>query len=225
MDLLTALRSVDKFLNIVRRAASTVCYGRISLDKLDERELVERAAEDDHRAFQVLVERYQRKAYSVAFGILRSEDEAMDVTQDAFVKVYKALPRFKGQAAFYTWLYRIVVNLCIDRKRKAARRAEVEYEDTLTHNKDAPVAGPVLASTGIESPAAAYARLELREQMGQAMDSLSERHREILVLREVEGLSYEELSEVLAVPKGTIMSRLFHARKNFQQALGRYLKT
>ena len=195
------------------------------MDKRDEQELVERAAEDDHRAFQVLVERYQRKAYTVAYGILRSEDEALDVTQDAFVKVYKALPKFKGQAAFYTWLYRIVVNLCIDRKRKSARRGEVEYDETFTQGSDAPVAGPVLASTGIESPAAAYARQELRQQMGDAIDSLSERHREILVLREVEGLSYEELSDLLDVPKGTIMSRLFHARKNFQQALSRYLST
>ena len=195
------------------------------LDKLDERELVERAAADDHRAFQVLVQRYQSKAYTVAFGILRNEDEAMDVTQDAFVKVYKALPRFKGQAAFYTWLYRITVNLCIDKKRKSARRAEVAYEDTYTQGDGGGVAGPVLASTGIESPSAAYARRELREQMREAMDSLGERHREILVLREVEGLSYEELSDILEVPKGTIMSRLFHARKNFQQALSRYLNT
>jgi RNA polymerase sigma-70 factor (ECF subfamily) len=220
-----ARRARDKPLNISRAGASTACYGSTLLDKLDERELVERAAEDDHRAFQVLVERYQRKAYTVAFGILRSEDAAMDVTQDAFVKVYKSLPRFKGQAAFYTWLYRIVVNLCIDRKRKSARRAEVAYEDTYTQGDATAVAGPVLASTGIESPSAAYARRELREQMGQAMDTLSERHREILVLREVEGLSYEELSDVLEVPKGTIMSRLFHARKNFQLALGQYLTT
>ena len=171
----------------------------------------------------MLVKRYQKKAFTVAYGILRNEDEAMDVTQDAFVKVYKALPRFKGQAAFYTWLYRIIVNLCIDRKRKSSRRGEVAYEDTYTQGGEGAVAGPVLASTGIDSPSKAYARRELREQMAKAMDSLSESHREILVLREVEGLSYEELSEALEVPKGTIMSRLFHARKNFQQALSRYL--
>lgn len=191
----------------------------------DEHDLVERAAGNDHKAFRVLVERYQRKAYTVALGILRNEDAAMDVTQDAFVKVYKALPKFQGNAAFYTWLYRIVVNLCIDRKRKSARRAEVEYEDTLSHGDVGPHSGPTLASTGIESPMAAYARLELREQMDQAMSSLSEPHREILVLRELEGLSYEELSDVLEVPKGTIMSRLFHARKNFQKALGRFATT
>ena len=193
--------------------------------KEDERELVKRAANNDHRAFQVLVERYQQKAYTVAFGIVRNPDAAMDVTQDAFVKVYKALPKFKGDAAFYTWLYRIVVNLCIDRKRKSARRAEVDYDDTLSHGGDGPALGPTLASTGIESPAQAYARRELREQMEKAIAALSENHREILVLREVEGLSYEELSDILGVPKGTIMSRLFHARKNFQQALGRYRPT
>lgn len=185
----------------------------------EERLLVRQAAEGDHRAFRHLVERYQRRVFAVANGILRNPDHAMDVTQDAFVKVYKALPNFKGDSQFYTWLYRIVVNLCIDKKRKASRQAEVDYDDTLAHSSDGPTLGPMLASTNIDSPMKAYARQELRQQMNKALDALGAAHREILVLREVEGMSYEELSEALEIPKGTVMSRLFHARKKFQVAL------
>ncbi|MCB9727664.1 MAG: sigma-70 family RNA polymerase sigma factor [Deltaproteobacteria bacterium] len=191
----------------------------------DDRQLVERIVAGDHKAFRVLVERYQRRVYAVAFGIMRNPDTAMDVTQDAFVKVYKHLPNFKGDSAFYTWMYRIVVNLCIDKKRRAKKAAEVDYDDTLSHGSDRFTDGPTLASIHIDSPHRALQRQELREHMGEALEQLSDAHREILILREVDGLSYEELSEVLDIPKGTVMSRLFHARKNFQAALQGYLSS
>jgi RNA polymerase sigma-70 factor, ECF subfamily len=193
------------------------------LSKEEDRELVERVVAGDHRAFRRLVEKYQRKVYNIAFGILRNPDGAMDIAQDAFVKVYKHLPNFKGDAAFYTWLYRIVVNLCIDKKRRASRAKEVDYDDTLAHATDGLHDGPMLATTHLDAPDRALARSELREHMEEALEALSESHRAILLMREVEGLSYEELSEALDIPKGTVMSRLFHARKNFQKALGRYL--
>jgi RNA polymerase sigma-70 factor (ECF subfamily) len=212
--------------NIAARAPS----GRPWLEKHilaheDDRELVERIVAGDHKAFRVLVERYQRRVYAVAFGIVRNPDTAMDVTQDAFVKVYKHLPNFKGDSAFYTWMYRIVVNLCIDKKRKAKRAAEVDYDDTMSHGSDRFSNGPTLASVHIDSPQKELQRQELRKHMGGALETLSEPHREILILREVDGLSYEELSEVLEIPKGTVMSRLFHARKNFQAALQGYLSS
>ncbi len=188
-----------------------------------DQELVERAKQGDHKAFRKLVERYQRKVYTIAFGVVRNPDTAMDVTQDAFVKVHRHLPNFKGNSSFYTWLYRIVINLCIDKKRRQARAAEVDYDDTLSHG-DGFTDGPTLASTGIDSPLKAAQRKELIAHMDQALDTLSDDHREILMLREVEGLSYEELSETLGIAKGTVMSRLFHARKNFQRSLSRYLK-
>jgi RNA polymerase sigma-70 factor (ECF subfamily) len=184
--------------------------------------LVERCKAGDQKAFRLLVEAYQRRVYTIAYGVLRNHDDAMDATQDAFVKVHRYLPDFKGDSSFYTWLYRIVVNLCIDKKRKAARAAEVDYDDALSHHTDA-ADGPTLASINIDSPSKALARKELREHMNEALSKLSDAHREILVLREVEGLSYEELSDVLDVAKGTVMSRLFHARKNFQSHLSRYL--
>ena len=191
--------------------------------KHEDQALVERAVQGDQKAFRQLVERYQRKVYTIAFGIVRNPDAAMDVVQDAFVKVHRHLPNFKGDSSFYTWLYRIVVNLCIDRKRRSARAAEVDYDDALAH-EDGFTNGPTLASTGIENPLKAAQRKELVEHMDKALETLSDDHREILLLREVDGLSYDELADTLDIAKGTVMSRLFHARKNFQKSLSRYLK-
>ena len=185
--------------------------------------LVERSLAGDDRAFRQLVETYQRKVYTIAYGVLRNQDAAMDVAQDAFVKVHRYLPKFEGKSSFYTWLYRIVVNLCIDRKRRAARAAEVDYDDAIAHHERPQASGPTLASVTIQGPGREFERKELREKMQQALEKLSPDHREILVLREVEGLSYEEIADILEVAKGTVMSRLFHARKNFKSTLSRYL--
>lgn len=192
------------------------------MSREEDAELVRLCKAGDRKAFQKLVERYQRKVYTIAYGVVRNHDDAMDVTQDAFVKVHRYLANFKGDSSFYTWLYRIVVNLCIDRKRKASRAAEVDYDDGLQHGTGF-ANGPTLASTHIDSPQKALARKELREHMAIALDKLSPSHREILMLREVEGMSYEDIAETLEIAKGTVMSRLFHARKNFQKALSRYL--
>jgi len=192
-------------------------------EKAIDQALVERAVQGDQKAFRQLVERYQRKVYTIAFGVVRNPDTALDITQDAFVRVHKNLATFKGDSSFYTWIYRIVLNLCIDRKRRQARQAEVDYDDGISHGEGF-TDGPSLASTGIDNPAQAAHRKELVEHMDRALATLSEEHKSILLLREVDGLSYEELAETLDIPKGTVMSRLFHARKNFQKSLTRYLK-
>ena len=185
--------------------------------------LVARILGGDSRAFRLLVDRYQRKVYAIAFGVVRNPDAAMDATQDVFVKIHKNLHAFKGDSSFYTWVYRITLNLCIDRKRREARAREVDYDDAVRHG-DAFGDGPTLATMGIDSPAQAAQRKELVTHMDAALGTLSDEHRAILMMREVDGLSYEELAEALEIPKGTVMSRLFHARKNFQKALVRYLK-
>ena len=189
----------------------------------EDAQLVERCLEGDERAYRTLVEKYQRRIYTVAFGILRNQEDAMDVTQDAFVKVHRNLPKFEGTSSFYTWLYRIVVNLCIDRKRRAKKAINVDYDDAISHQEQPHQSGPTLASVSIAGPAKELARKELREKMQLALEKLSPDHREILVLREFEGLPYEEIAEILNIAKGTVMSRLFHARTNFKQAISRYL--
>lgn len=188
--------------------------------------LVGLAKQGDARAFKSLVERNQGRLYAVAFGMLRDRDDAMDVVQDAFIKAHKKLAEFEGNAAFSTWLYRICVNLCIDRKRAEARRRSVDLDDVRPQElgDDRVYAGvdiaPKLSAT---NPLKNARDKELGAEIGRALGELSEDHRTILLLREVDGLSYEEIASVLEIPRGTVMSRLFHARKNMQKLLRPFL--
>lgn len=190
-----------------------------------DKNLVIRAKNGEERAFRLLVERYQRKVYSVAYSMVRHQEDAMDLSQEAFIKAYRNLARFQGSSSFYTWIYRITVNLCIDYLRKSGRVQSVDYDDRIGRdNNDIDGDGSILPTRLDADPSRSLMRKELIEKMQHALETLSENHRAILLLREVEGLSYEEMAEVLGVSKGTVMSRLHHARKNMQAALGQYVK-
>lgn len=194
------------------------------MDELNDETLVERVQNEDQEAFRILVERYQRRLFSVAYGMVRNKEDAMDVVQDAFIKVHRHIGNFQGSSSFYTWAYRITVNLCIDFLRKKSRKQEVDYDDTIQSSSEVD-AGDLLTPSrlGVD-PSRVYQRKELLEQLDNAMEDLSDKHRSILILREVQGLSYNEIAEVLDISKGTVMSRLHHARKNLQDALESYLK-
>jgi RNA polymerase sigma-70 factor, ECF subfamily len=166
-------------------------------------ELVARARGGDRAAFRMLFDRYNRRAFGVAFGVVKNQQDAADVVQEAFIKVHRHLDGFQGNSSFYTWLYRIVMNL--------ARK------------DDALADGATLPQSAHENPARTMARKELTDQLHAALAELPEYHRAVIVLREVEGLSYEEMAKILKVPKGTIMSRLFHARRKMQERLVGYL--
>ena len=187
--------------------------------------LVDRFLAGDEGAFQELVERYQSKVYGIAFGYCRNRDDALDRTQEAFVKVYRNLKNFQKSSSFYTWLYRVTSNVCLDYLRKAKRhRRHLDNDDTREHGGGSGDEHEVAYSRSGASPAKILGNKELGEKLTQAIDELSESHREIIVLREIEGLSYEELSEILGVPKGTVMSRLHHARTNLKKVLKGYLE-
>lgn len=186
-------------------------------------ELVERARQGDRDAFRELVEKYQRKVYSICYGMLKDSEASLDVSQEVFIKVYRYLEKFNQKSSFYTWLYRITVNMCIDYIRKHSKVQRVEYDDRLSHD-GAEGDEHILPSTLGLHPDKVYGRKELREKMLEALNTLSEKHRTILILREVEGLSYEEIADVLNISKGTVMSRLFHARRYFQDAIKEYLQ-
>ena len=186
----------------------------------EERGWVEASLDGDNKAFGKLVERYQKRVYALAFGILRNRDDAWDVAQEAFVKAYKNLGSFEGNSAFYTWLYRITYNLCLDTVRSKGRRDMVELDEKKPRHEEALENED---SSRVEHPTAALDRKELAEVVQKAMTQLSEKHRAIIVLREIEGLSYEEMADVLKISKGTVMSRLFHARRNLQVLLKPYL--
>jgi len=185
---------------------------------LDDQKLIARCREGDQAAFRELVERYQRKVYGLAHGMLHNAADAMDVTQEVFIKVHQYLGNFKGSSSFYTWVYRIAINLCIDQLRKDAKSQTVDYDDALDHDYGEE-AGELLPSTWDMNPGKALDRKELSQMIQSALQTLSPNHRAVLLMREVEGLSYTEMAEVVQCNKGTIMSRLFHARRRMQEAL------
>lgn len=191
----------------------------------DDLTLVKRVRGGDQRAFKLLVERYQKKVYAVAVGMLKDREEAMDVSQEAFVKVYKYLDHFKGDSSFYTWLYRITSNICIDvlRKRGGSGREFVELDDAVLMDTAEANIGALGSRLGT-NPQKSALRRELAEKIQYALEQVPEKHRAILLLRELEGMSYEDLARTLEIPKGTVMSRLFHARAKVQKILSEYLE-
>ncbi|MEL7367575.1 MAG: sigma-70 family RNA polymerase sigma factor [Myxococcota bacterium] len=184
-------------------------------------ELVKQAKDGDRRAFGRLVETYQRRVYALAYGILRNREDAWDAAQEAFVKAYKSLDRFEGTASFYTWMYRITYNVSIDFLRSRSRKEVSDLPENKTVDEALRRAGH---ETGGD-PDQETGRRELKHVLSKAMAKLSEKHRAIIVLREIEGLSYEEMAEVLDISKGTVMSRLFHARKNLQTLMQPYVES
>ena len=186
----------------------------------DDRALVRAAQSGDEQAFRKLVERYQRRVVQLALGMTKDPDEAMDIAQETFVKVHRYLPSFKGDSSFFTWTYRIAMNLCLDAQRRKSRAERVDLAEGDEAEIEAAMDPPSAALSG---PQRQTLNAELRGKIEEALQGLSENHRAILILRELEGLSYEELSKVLAIRKGTVMSRLFHARLKMQKKLREYL--
>ncbi len=187
----------------------------------DDLSLVSRAKAGEPDAFRALVVRYQRKVYAVALGIVKDPDLAWDVAQEAFVRVHRHLPEFKGESAFSTWVLRIAHHLAIDVIRKERSAAREAIEDVREQDLEEAAEGVLATSQGV-SPQQGALRREIAGKIEEALARIPPAHREILVLREVEGLSYEELAERLGIPKGTVMSRLFHARKKMQALLAEY---
>ncbi len=179
-------------------------------------ELVQQARTGDRDAFRELVERYQRKIAALALGMLRNHEDALDVVQETFTKAYQNLDRFKGDAAFYTWVYRIAYNLCVDQQRRAAKDPQL----TLDAEEDGRPAHPLPAGDPLPDEPFARARdAEIARRVRVAIGDLTPDHRAVILLRELEGLSYAEISQVLDCPKGTVMSRLHYARRQLQQRL------
>jgi RNA polymerase sigma-70 factor (ECF subfamily) len=197
---------------------STSANGRAhSYPAVDDHDLVLAARKGDRDAFRTLFERYHRRAYALALGVLRHADDALDVVQDAFVKAHKYLDKFEGNSSFYTWLYRIVMNLAIDHLRKHRRVKPVEFDEArLDEDRTDEALLPRILGG---NPGRALLDKEIRKRIDAALDELSENHRAVLVMRELEGLSYEEMAQAMGCSKGTIMSRLFHARRNMQKRL------
>lgn len=180
-----------------------------------DRALIDRAKMGERGAFRQLVERHQRRAHAVALALVRDENDAREVVQEAFLRVHKGLPTFQHGSSFFTWLYRIVANLSIDVIRKPGRAVEdLEAPESFDESSL-----PFLSRPEGLDPLDMVHRRQLGERIGSALDALPSYHRGVILMRELEGMSYEEMAEAMGVSKGTIMSRLFHARQKLQRAL------
>ncbi len=177
----------------------------------DEAELIERARKGDAEAFGVLVERYQRRVVGVALAVVHNQDDALELAQETFVRAFQNLPKFESRSSFSTWLYRIAANIAIDFRRREGRHPVLRGEDAETE------LGRLPSSQG--DSFRAVARSELSRRLQEALKELTPEHRAVILLREVEGLSYDEISEVLQCPRGTVMSRLHYARNRLRGAL------
>ncbi|HJQ74922.1 MAG TPA: sigma-70 family RNA polymerase sigma factor [Gaiellaceae bacterium] len=178
-------------------------------------ELVQRAQQGDREAFRTLVERYQRKIAALALGMLRNREDALDIVQETFTKAYQSLDRFKGDSAFYTWVYRIAYNLCVDQQRRTTKQPQLSLDD----DSGTTGAVPVVDGPRPDQPFERARDAEIARRVQTAIRELTPDHRAVILLRELEGLSYEEISHVLDCPKGTVMSRLHYARRQLQARL------
>lgn len=192
----------------------------MKLSALDDLELVKEAKGGNAGAFRELYERYNRRVYAIALGVVKQPEAAMDVTQDAFVKLHRYLDRFEGTSSFYTWLYRLVKNQSIDYLRRNKRHRASTFDETVNKvGQGAQKAVRQLSLSEMGDARAAVQRKEVREAVAVALETLTPKHRAVIVLRELEGLSYAEIAKIESVSKGTVMSRLFHARRKMQAAL------
>ena len=181
----------------------------------DDRTLVRAAQRGDMVAFEELVARHRDKIYARAYSMMRNEEEAVDLSQEAWVKGWQRLKQFQGESSFGTWLTRIVINLCLDQLRKQKRQRtesiEAMSEESGGVERQMPVVTP--------NPTAGLERRELRQRIDRALNQLSHEHRTALILHEFEEMEYKEIAKKMECSIGTVMSRLFYARRKLAALL------
>jgi RNA polymerase sigma-70 factor (ECF subfamily) len=178
-------------------------------------ELVQKCKGGEMGAFQELVSRYHQKIYMVILGLLRNREDALEVAQETFFRAYRKIKGFHGDSSFYTWLYRIAVNIAIDSQRRQ-KRNPLEFRDTMEgiFEEQNEVA---------KDPFSDAHDRELRERLVSAINDLTPEHKAVIIFRAVEGLSYRDIAEILGCSEGTVMSRLHYARKKLQEKLSAFL--
>jgi RNA polymerase sigma-70 factor (ECF subfamily) len=179
-------------------------------------QLVRRVQKGDKGAFDLLVLKYQHKIVNLVMRYVRDPDQALDITQEAFLKAYRALPRFRGDAAFYTWMYRIAVNTAknyLAAQRRRPMDVELDMQDPEQYELHAKL-------KDMDTPEAVNIGIELRSSVERAFAALPEDLRTAIVLRELDGMSYEEIAETMECPVGTVRSRIFRARDAISKKIG-----
>lgn len=186
-----------------------------------EEELVNRARQGDLAAYDDLIRRYQERVYATIYHMTSNHEDANDLAQEAFIKAFHALKSFKGGSSFYTWVYRIAVNKTINFLKQRKNKAQISLDDidfNAEHDPD------LVALISEKTPRREVNLLELQEKLNIAMQKLSEPHRLVVTLHDVQGLSHEEIAKIMDCNIGTVRSRLFYARQQLQAYLSDYLK-
>lgn len=183
--------------------------------KQEEVELISRCQEGDQEALREIFNQYRERVYRIAYGVVRHRENALDIVQEVFVKLFRSIGNFKGKSSFYTYLYRMAMNTAIDHVRKTKKfpTSSIDVEGGV-HPSDAPETRPdrILIDR------------ELEERVKWAMDQLPDDQRAALIFREVEGLSYQEIAEAMGCSIGTVMSRLHYGRQKMQKLLRPYVR-
>lgn len=188
---------------------------------LDEADLVLKARKGDLEAYDELVRRYQERIYATIYHMTSNHEDANDLAQEAFIKAFQALKSFKGGSSFYTWVYRIAVNKTINFLKQRRNRTQMSLNDldfNAEHDPD------LVALISDKTPRREINLQELQEKLNEGLQKLSEPHRLVVTLHDVQGLSHEEIAEIMECNIGTVRSRLFYARQQLQAFLSDYLK-
>ncbi len=181
----------------------------------DEAELISRCQKGDEEAFKEIFDRYHKTVYRVAYGVLRQREDVLEIVQEVFIKLFRSIKNFKGESKFSTYLYRMAVNTAIDHLRKTGK--------PLLSSLDGDE-GIQLPEDGEKRPDRIFLYRELEEKVNEALGSIPEEQRTAIILREVEGLSYQEIADTMECSIGTVMSRLHYGRKRMQELLKGYLR-
>jgi RNA polymerase sigma-70 factor (ECF subfamily) len=185
---------------------------------VSELELVKRCQQGDTAAFDELVTRYRSRIFGMIYNMVHNEQDAWDLAQDSLVKAWKSINRFRGKSSFYTWVYRIVMNVTIDwLRKKQIKGAGTEFDDAVQLKEVDPASKTMPRAEPM--PHQRLEQHEIRSRIDQAIDQLSPEHRAVILMKEIEGMQYHEIAEALGCSIGTVMSRLFYARKKLQNLL------
>jgi RNA polymerase sigma-70 factor, ECF subfamily len=219
LRLLRPSKEEEFVLNEVETGASKFEAGHSPIDagEPDDVELVKRCQAGDSSAFNDLITRYRSKVFTMIYGMVQNEQDAWDLAQEGFLKAWKSIHRFKGESSFYTWLYRIMTNVTIDSLRRKGIRGEAEFDDRIAPVNVEPGSRTTPSSSPLPNKKLEYR--EIRERIDEAIAKLSPEHRAVIVMKEIEDLQYSEIAEILSCSLGTVMSRLFYARKKLQNLL------
>lgn len=195
--------------------------GSDAIESADELEIVKKAREGDLSAFDILVRRYQERIYATVFHMTSNHEDANDLTQETFIKAHQALKSFKGDSSFFTWIYRIAVNKTINLLKQRKNRIHISLNDMEMNAENDP---ELVSLVSHKTPRRDMHLSELQEKLNKAMLVLSEDHRLVVTLHDIQGLSHEEIGKIMDCNVGTVRSRLFYARQQLQAQLSEYMK-